>query len=82
MIMFKVVFQIPYDEDTWDEDWSQTLRVETPGDPHGPHIEIYPNQIDHETGQKVVFIRCKHNNLKDLKRFVAKVLKSLEEIGA
>ncbi|GFP33592.1 hypothetical protein HKBW3S42_01929 [Candidatus Hakubella thermalkaliphila] len=28
-MIFKVVFQIPYDDDTWNEDWANELRVET-----------------------------------------------------
>jgi hypothetical protein len=73
------VFQIPHNEDTWDNNWADSLRIETKGNPHGPHIKIYPNQTVHETGEKVTFIRCKHTNLKDSKGFVEKVFHSLEE---
>jgi hypothetical protein len=37
---FKVVFQIPFSETKWDEDWAKDLRTETLGDSYGPHIKI------------------------------------------
>jgi len=30
-MVFKVVFQIPFDESKWDEEWAREMRVETPG---------------------------------------------------
>ncbi len=72
-MVYKIVFQIPYDEDNWDDGWANDLKVEVPGNPHGPHIKIYPNQKDQESGERCTFIRCKHENIKDLKRFAKKV---------
>lgn len=45
-MVFKVVFQIPFDQIKWDETWANELRIETPGDPHGPQIKIYANEKD------------------------------------
>ena len=79
-MVYKIVFQIPYDEDSWDDDWASDLKVEMPGNPHGPHIKISPNQKDHESGERCTFIRCKHDNLTELKRFVDKVFLKLPEM--
>ena len=77
---FKVVFQIPFNQSKWDETWAKEMRTEIPGDPHGPHIKICANQKDAETGEKVLFIRCKHTNLEDLKQYGNKVIERLPEI--
>lgn len=79
-MIFKVVFQIPFDQSKWDETWAKELRTEIPGDPHGPHIKMYANQKDVETGERVIFIRCKHTNLDDLKGYVDRVMAKLPEI--
>ncbi len=79
-MVIKVVFQIPFDENKWDEAWTKELRTESPGDPHGPHIKIYANQKDVETGEKVIFIRCKHTDLENLKQYVDKVMKKIPEV--
>lgn len=79
-MIFKAVFQIPCNENTWDEQWARELRTETPGDPHGPHIKIYANQKDVETGEKVIFIRCKHTNFEDLEKYIDKVMGKIKEI--
>lgn len=80
VMVFKVVFQIPFDQSKWDETWAKDLRTETPGDPHGPHIKIYANQKDAETGERVIFIRCKHTDLENLKQYVDKVMQKIPEV--
>lgn len=80
-MVFKVVFQIPFDQSKWDGTWAKDLRTETPGDPHGPHIKIYANQKDVETGAKVAFIRCKHTDLENLKQYMNnKVMEKISEV--
>jgi len=79
-MVFKVVFQIPFDEGKWDEEWAREMRVEMPGNPNGPHIKIYANEKDAETGENVTFIRCKHTNLEDLKKYVNKIMERLPEV--
>jgi len=39
-MVIKVVFQIPFDENKWDEAWTKELRTESPRDPHEPHMKI------------------------------------------
>ncbi|MBM4305289.1 MAG: hypothetical protein FJ123_01005 [Deltaproteobacteria bacterium] len=60
------------------------MGKETPygnaGNPHGPHIKIYANEKDADTGGRVTFIRCKHTNLDDLRRYVDRVMAKLPEI--
>jgi hypothetical protein len=79
-IIFKAVIQIPYDESTWDPAWVNELRVETPGNPHSPHIKIYANEKDSETGEKVIFVRCKQTSLGGLKEYVDRVFEKLPEV--
>lgn len=79
-MIFKAVFQIPYYEGTWDPIWANELRVETPGNPHGPYIKIYANEKDSETGEKVIFIRCKETSLEGLKKYADRVFEKLPEI--
>ena len=79
-MILKVVFQLPYDESTWDPTWANELRVETPGNPHGPHIKIYANEKDSETGEKVIFVRCKQTSLEGLKKYVDAVFEKFPEI--
>ena len=79
-MVYKLVFQVPYDEDWWDPDVAAELRMTTPGDPHGPHVKIYPAKIDQETGAPCAFIRCKHHSLEELERLVARVLARLAEL--
>jgi hypothetical protein len=47
-MVFKVVFQIFFDQSKWEETWAKELRTETPGNPHDPHIKIYANPKDAE----------------------------------
>jgi len=79
-MVLKVVFQIPFDQSKWGGTWAKDLRTETPGDPHGPHIKIYGNQKDAETGERMTFIRCKHKDLEILKQYVNKVMKKIPEV--
>ena len=79
-MVYKLVFQVPYDEEWWDPELAAELRMSTPGDPHGPHVKLYPGQTDRETGEPCAFIRCKHHSLAELERLVARVLPRLEEL--
>ena len=79
-MVIKVVFQIPFDENKWDEAWTKELRTESPSDPHGPHMKIYANQKDVETGEKVIFIRCKHTDLENLKQYVNRIMERIPEV--
>ena len=72
-MVFKIVFQVPYDEACWDEQLASNLRRVTPGDPHGPHIKIYVDERDPETGEPCARIRCKHHSLSEVERLAASV---------
>jgi hypothetical protein len=78
--VYKLVFQVPYDEDSWDTEVADELRLVTPGDHHGPHVKIYPGRVDKETGEPCAFIRCKHHSLAGLQAMVARVLPQLEKL--
>lgn len=71
--------QVP-DESTWDPIWANELREETFGNPHSPHIRIYANEKDSETGEKVILIRCKQTSLEGLKKYVDTVFEKLPGI--
>lgn len=79
-MVYKLVFQVPYDAGWWDPEVAEELRLTTPGDPHGPHVKIYPGRTDQETGQPCALIRCKHHSLADLERLVSRVLPRLSEL--
>jgi len=76
-LVFKIVFQVPYDDECWDQDVADELRLVTPGDPHGPHIKVYPNQRDPETGEPCAHIRCKHHSLDAVQGLAARVRERL-----
>ena len=79
-MIFKVVFQIPYDESTSDPVWANELRAETPSNPHCPHIKIYADERDSETGGKVIVMRWKKTRLEGLKKYVDTVFENLPDI--
>ena len=72
-MVFKIVFQVPFDEDRWDPEVAADLGLRTPGDPHGPHIKIYTGRRDPETGAPCALIRCKHVSLAEVERFAQRV---------
>ena len=79
-MVYKIVFQVPYDEDHWDPEVAKALRTETPGDPHGPHIKLAANVRDAETGEPCAMIRCKHHTLPQVEALAAKVRQALPEL--
>lgn len=79
-MVFKIVFQVPYDIDRWDPEVADELRMVTPGDPHGPHIKLSPPVSDSETGESCVQIRCKHASLEEVERLVSIVLEAIPRL--
>jgi hypothetical protein len=79
-MVFKIVFQVPYNADQWDPDVASALRVETPGDRHGPHIKIAVDIKDAETGEPCAMIRCKHNSLESVELLADRVRLVLPEL--
>lgn len=81
--VYKVVLQIPRD-DRWAEDLLE-LRWQETEDPHGPHIKVYTDGEDAETGQPMVMIRCKHHSLEQawaLAEVVREKVAELEKLWA
>ena len=79
-MVYKLVFQVPYDEGCWDPGVAAELRMTTPGDPDRPHVQLYPGQTDREIGAPCALICCKDHSVAELERLVARVLTSLGEL--
>ena len=75
MEVFKAVIQVPYDEELADA--ALALRWQESGNPHGPHIKVYPDRRDPETDEPCIQIRCKHRSLEELRGLVERVLQAL-----
>lgn len=80
MVVYKLVFQVPYDEESWDPEVADELRTVTPGDPHGPHIKLYPGRKDPETGEPCALIRCKHRSLEEVEAYARRVRETLPRL--
>ena len=75
--MYKAVLQVPTeaveDEALLDLRWQET------SDPHGPHIKVYRDKVDAETGESCVFIRCKHRSVEQLNELISRVSKAIQD---
>ena len=80
MTIYKLVFQLPYDPDSWDEIVAEELGEETPRNRHGPHIRAETGRVDSETGDACAKVRCKTYSAEELRRQAAKVMERIEEL--
>ena len=75
--IYKAVFQLPADS-MWRAYLAEDLWWQEGDDPHGPHIKIYPDKHDAETGEPCVHVRCKHRSLDELLGLMEKVTQAIK----
>lgn len=75
----KTVFQIPYSDDA-EVVAAGLVWHENASNGHGPHIKVYANRKDAETGEPIIIIRCKHRSWGELRELSERVTDALEEL--
>jgi len=75
--MYKAVLQVP--TEAVDDEALLALRWQETEDPHGPHIKVYRDKVDAETGESCVFIRCKHRSIDQLNTLIAQVSQGIKD---